>query len=431
MKQEGHASESYLNSLGAEILLRRQPEQRLRVALMGLQAVANAFVMLGHMPEVDAEAILTEHRLALNSKGIGTGGVELTVRPGAHGYWDARLAGSSGLTTIPLSVAASQVCCPVHSGAVQLQWITLTPGGLRARAQVSSKAPISIDESPILRVSEAVSQVSMRDNHGQCYRLIIEDGRENKGVWHGELIAEPRPREQISWLHFSPVGGDGAARVAFLPSLVPVGRTSPDWPTPAEGYLAAIARVTAASINGVKLGPNEVAELVAMVADGLLAVGALPVDSPLIREITDHEVRGWRFRLMHRWAGRVLGHGQDSLPHDRLGLAVRLPLEHATAVIEWISVHDDQVCVQLYGHPWVMGEYWPMAIPCFELYAVDDAGIRYRAFPASEWRAYPSAAGSGDFLFWPPVPPGIRHLRVIANTLWEAAWADIELPGRG
>jgi DNA-binding transcriptional MerR regulator len=38
--------------------------------------------------------------------------------------------------------------------------------------------------------------------------------------------------------------------------------------------------------------------------------------------------------------------------------------------------------------------------------------------------------GSGSFWFWPPIAPAIKRIRVIVSTLWEAAWADIELPGR-
>ena len=74
--------------------------------------------------------------------------------------------------------------------------------------------------------------------------------------------------------------------------------TGPPWPTPAECYLAALASVTSTSIG----------------ADG----------------------------------GTV-----------RAGLAVRLPLRQATAVIESITADEDLVSVQLYGHPWVIGEYWP------------------------------------------------------------------------
>ncbi len=40
-----------------------------------------------------------------------------------------------------------------------------------------------------------------------------------------------------------------------------------------------------------------------------------------------------------------------------------LPLRRATAVIETIAAQEDYVCIQLYGHPWVAGEYWPMITP--------------------------------------------------------------------
>lgn len=68
---------------------------------LDVMAVANAFVMLGLLPEPLAEAILAEHRSAhrsaLERQGFGDSwGVtkgELTVRPGAHGYWQSRTAG--------------------------------------------------------------------------------------------------------------------------------------------------------------------------------------------------------------------------------------------------------------------------------------------------------------------------------------------------
>ena len=38
--------------------------------------------------------------------------------------------------------------------------------------------------------------------------------------------------------------------------------------------------------------------------------------------------------------------------------------------------------------------------------------------------------GSGAFRFWPPVSPKAKQLRVTVSTLWEAAWALIDIPGR-
>ncbi len=104
--------EGHLRSLTAEALTRASPGRPLLPVSLSVQAVANAFVMLGLLPEPRAEEILAQHRLALESKGFdnvwGVTKGELTVRPGAHGYWDARVAGHEGLVRVPLSVAASR-----------------------------------------------------------------------------------------------------------------------------------------------------------------------------------------------------------------------------------------------------------------------------------------------------------------------------------
>jgi hypothetical protein len=111
------------------------------------------------------------------------------------------------------------------------------------------------------------------------------------------------------------------------------------------------------------------------------------------------------------------------------GLAVRLPFEQATAVIENVTVREDLVSVQLYGHPWVTGGSWPVITPCFRVTAVDDTGAEHEGKPWSvgAWHTY---EGSGAFSFWPPVGLQARQLRVTVSTLREAAWALIDIPGR-
>jgi len=77
---------------------------------------------------------------------------------------------------------------------------------------------------------------------------------------------------------------------------------------PAEGYLAALAPVTTISIGTfgtvAEDGPEETAKIVAMVADSLMAVGALPVTSPLRREVSCSDP-GWHVQLAHRWGRRA------------------------------------------------------------------------------------------------------------------------------
>ena len=97
-------------------------------------------------------------------------------------------------------------------------------------------------------------------------------------------------------------------------------------------------------------------------------------------------------------------------------------------MIESITAREDMVSVQLYGYPWVIGESWPMITPCFRVTAVDDTGVEHEGGPGSG-SASPTHEGSGSFWFWPPVGPQAKQLRVTVSTLWEAAWALIDIPG--
>jgi hypothetical protein len=153
---------------------------------------------------------------------------------------------------------------------------------------------------------------------------------------------------------------------------------------------------------------------------------ALPPDSALLSGGTAAGGGGWQGPLVHLWGRRAWQRAHDGEP-ARAGLAVAPPLRQATAVIETITAHQDLVSVQLYGHPWVSGEYWPMITPCFQVRAVDDTGAEHEGVPGSGGG---SPEGSREFWFWPPVAPAARRITVIVSTLWEAAWAEIDIPGR-
>lgn len=89
-----------------------------------------------------------------------------------------------------------------------------------------------------------------------------------------------------------------------------MGASDPPWPTPAECYLAALAPATHISIETsppgqvAEAGPEETAEIVATVADSLMAVGALPVTSTLLREFPTGRP-GWHTPLADRWGRRA------------------------------------------------------------------------------------------------------------------------------
>ena len=97
-------------------------------------------------------------------------------------------------------------------------------------------------------------------------------------------------------------------------------------------------------------------------------------------------------------------------------------------MIENITAYEDLVSVRLHGSPWVPEGSFPMITPCFRITAADDTGVKHDGIPDSSSHS-PALDGTGSFWFWPPVPTEAKQLRVIVGTLWEAAWALIDIPG--
>lgn len=434
--------EGCLRSLAAEAL-QWAPHRPLYPESLRLMAVANAFVMLGLLAEPRAEAVLADHKTELEREGFGdTWGVtkgELTVRPGAHEYWQARMAGPGGLREVPLLVAVAGVSCPTSVAEVCFEWVKLTSTGWQLSFRATAPDPDIRVNPPDLQVvmGQAMSEISLSDDVGQTYELRAEgvgwsrhlDRHEQE--WHGRALVARDPASRPAWFELAPTTPGTSGRVILsAPAQVRVGRSDPPWPTPAEGYLAALTPVTSISIEAsgtvAEAGPEETAKIVATVADSLIAVGALPVTSTLLRKSPASGQR-WQAELAYLWRRRAYQRAARFRTGQHRRLAVRLPLEHATAMIESVSAADDLVSIQLYGHPWVHGEYLPMITPCFQVRATDDAGNEHEGMPG-DWRGFPGHEGTGYFWFWPPVPPARKSIRVTVSTLWEAAWADIELP---
>jgi hypothetical protein len=347
------------------------------------------------------------------------------------------MAGPGGLREVPLLVAVAGVCCPTSVAEVCFEWVKLTSNGWQLSFRASAPDPGGNPPAPDVVMGQAMSEISLTDDAGQSHELRAQDvdwGRSldrQEQEWHGHVLVARDPASTPAWFELAPTTGGASGRVAVpSPAQVPVGRSDPPWPTPAECYLAALAPVTTISIgtSGIvaEAGPEETAEIVATVADSLIAVGALPVTSTLLREVPGSGP-GWHAALAYRWGRRARQQAARFRAAEHRRLVVQLPLEHATAVIESVSAHDDLVRIQLYGHPWVMGAYVPMITPCFQVRAVDDAGDEHEGMPG-DWRGFSGDEGSGNFWFWPPVASARKSLRVTVSTLWEAAWAEIELP---
>ena len=70
MREDRVDPEGCLRSLTAEALRWAHPDRPLFPVSLGVMAVANAFVMLGLLPEPRAEAVLADHKSALERTSI-------------------------------------------------------------------------------------------------------------------------------------------------------------------------------------------------------------------------------------------------------------------------------------------------------------------------------------------------------------------------
>jgi len=449
--------EVYLRAITAPLASAREGSP-FPVARLSVEAVANAFVVLGLLPAARAEEILAAQRPVLEAAGFRVGREiwELSVNPGARGFQETRGAALDSLERIPLAVAAGPVRCRLRRHDLAITWATLTPEGIRLRYRGDPRVGDRHEARALAgEITEDITELSISDDTGGTYHVPAANAPggifgqrsasgETRWIPEGEFLAVPAPgepaigevdsrggRPPVRWLEFS-AGSGAPVRVEIpSPAAVPTGTAEPPWPTPAECYLDELAPPDRDwSIGSFEAGTVELdtAAIVAAVAGALLAVGAVPPDSAVLAGITDRVRPDWHLALSERqralmdpWASLGRASGTD--------LAVRLPLKRATAVIENITAREDMVSVQLYGHPWIFEEYWPMIAPCFRVTAVDDTGAEHEGGP-DNGSVSDVHEGIGAFWFWPPVGPQARQLRVTVSTLREAAWALVDIPGR-
>src|SRR5260370_20135710 len=133
--------EAYLRALTAPLASARKGSS-LPVIRFSLEAVANAFVILGLLPAARAGEILAGQRPVLQAAGfrVGLEIGELGVSPGARGFQEARAAGADSLQRIPLAVAAGPVRCRPRPPNVVITWPPLTPEGLWPRYPGDARA---------------------------------------------------------------------------------------------------------------------------------------------------------------------------------------------------------------------------------------------------------------------------------------------------
>jgi len=472
-----------LRSLADEALRQAEGGALVLHCTLGVRAAANAFVLLGLIPERQADVILNDYQESLQAKSLGTAwGLtdgELPAHSGAGDVWEAHAAGPPSLSDVPQAMAPAVMSFPATISGLKadlrFDWLKLARSQWRVSFRASADDPGGEPDRPSVVMREALAMLTVTDDTGHRYRPRVEGvtwervaaGRQE---WRGELVADQKAAPGDSseagqspdagrpaWLEIASAESGTAERIDLAAAwgtraTVPSGggvttrRTSPRWATPAEGYLAALAAVGRVKVGWTEVEAEKTAEIVAVVADCLLAVGALPASSPLLRPGRETASRastapGWQGALSGRWANRAHLSGVASAPDaaHRILLA-ELPFEHATVVIE--SLTQDKgtglAGVTLHASPWPAAAPWPVIVPCLMVHASDDHGGAYEGvltgFSPGEARlgdrgSPSSTGGRGTFWLWPPVPAQAGPLTITVSTLWEAATAAISLEG--
>jgi hypothetical protein len=443
--------EACLRALAAP-LAQAKPGRPLPVTRFSLESVANAFVLLDLLSADRAEAILAAYRPLLEAVGFQVGRTlgELAVQPATRAFQQARAAARPSLRQVPLTTAAGPVRCRLRDHDITITQATLTPEGISLRFHgdrqqgESRRPPVSPDD-----IISATADLAITDDAGRTY--LVPPGHAHAVVsgqcsapggtsWiaEGDILAvpvssgSPDDLPDVRWIEFSTRSGPPVRLNLSSPAAVPVGLARPPWPSPAECYLAEFSppapdwALGSFETGAVHLDPPAI---VSAVADALLAVGALPPDSPVLATLYGKLRDGWQpspdagqLAGMDRWASEE--------PGTVASLGVRLPFERAAAAIENVTARDDLVSVQLYGHPWGIADGWPLITPSFLVTATDDTGAEYEGSLSRCSVSIATLEGSGTFWLWPPVDPRARQLRVTVSTLWEAAWALLDIPGR-
>jgi hypothetical protein len=343
------------------------------------------------------------------------------------------------------------VRCRLRRHDLTITFAALTPEGIRLRYYGDPRdGGRDVAGALMAEITEDIGELSVTDDTGGTYRVPAADvpgaisgqcsaSGVTRWIPAGELLARPvgdaagsgGGRPGVRWLEFA-AGGGPPVRFNFpAPAAVPAGTAAPPWPSPAECYLDQLAPPDHDwSIGSFETGSVELdtAAIMSAVADALVAVGALPPDSAVLTGIADRVRRDWRVHLSERQLA-LLGPLAAAGPASGADLAVRLPLERATVVLESITAREDLVSVRLYGYPWIFEGHWPLITPCFRITAVDDTGAEYEGADG-DGAGFPGHEGIGAFWFSPPVGARARQLRVTVSTLWEAAWALVDIPGR-
>jgi hypothetical protein len=408
------AADSYLRHLAQATLEDAKAGAGSEAAPYRLHAVAHAFVMVGLLSSAMADEVLTEAGEEFRARNRAS--TQFQLGPGADEYW--RLLGNrpDRLSWIPRAIAAGPLRIRTERAELCVEWLRLSDAGMRFQAEARTTDPGMAER----HVGLVLTDLSLADAAGRSYRLYWDRGSGSRELWIGDVLGVPPPPSDVTWLELTATGSAARHRIEAAALPIDVGPAQSLWPTAAEAYLAAFC----ATDPPMAFGRTRARDVTAAVAEALLSVGAIPADSPLLPDVLGRAKRSSHPVLPTTWPTPVR---RTTPPDWRIPICAPLPFSRAAVVIEGLSAWGEDVQLHVYGWPWLRSEQWPAVVPAFSVRAMDDRGGEHQGRLGS-WRAYGSGEASGDFTLWPAVPRNVRRLHVEICTLWEAAWADIELP---
>jgi hypothetical protein len=233
----------------------------LPVTRLSLEAVANAFVVLGLLPAQRAEEILAAQRPIVEAAGfrVGLPIGELSVNAGARAFQEAQAGAASGPRLTPQAVGAGPVRLRFPGQDITITSATVTADGISLRYHGDAQEGNGRDELRAIgqAVADEITQLSITDDRGRTY-LVPRDNVSGRLHGHtavrsasgtplwipdGEFLAGPAPGVPASgetasgdgppavrWLEFSAGSGPGTepVRLEIRPAaVVPTGTTDP------------------------------------------------------------------------------------------------------------------------------------------------------------------------------------------------------------
>ncbi|HYK26831.1 MAG TPA: hypothetical protein VEV61_02600 [Streptosporangiaceae bacterium] len=408
------AAETYLRHLTRRAAEAVKPADLLTEPLR-LQAVAQAFVIIGLVSAADAEMLLQTAAKALRAHGLAD--PQLGIQPEVLEYSQLRGRKADGMSWLPSSVAAGPFRLDVGAAELCIEWVRVADAGIRFQVEAKAKGTALRDR----HVGLVLADMSLADDAGTSYQMYWDRGSGDRALWVGDVLGLPGPPAEVSWLELRVTGSSESRRFHLLPPRpINTGKTEPPWPTVAETYLAQLC----AAIPPMAIDRSRGRDVAAAVAEALLCAGAMPANSALLPDLFGRDKRSWHPVLPTTWPTPVR---RATPPERRFATCAKLPFSNAVSIIEGISAWSEDVQVHVYGWPWLLGDGWPTIIPSFRLRALDDLGCEHEG-RLGDWYEYGAGEARGDFTLWPTVPRNVRRLHLLVSTLSEAASADIDLP---